>query len=245
MSKIPLARTLLAASLSLFILALSVPIPLSGAPAKKVAKTKQVKVGDNVILEIKGTEKRVIVKAKVCLREGALEGLLTRAMAKEHEYVLASDCDARHIHTALLLAGAKNGSPVSFFPKFKAPTGSTVKVTLRYKEKGKVKTVPASSWVRNHKTKKVLDRNWVFAGSRFVKNPVKGKPTIYLANHGDLICLVNIETALLDLPVASPKKFDSRIYEAYTARIPPKGTAVDVILEPVPDKKKEKPKKKK
>jgi hypothetical protein len=238
-----LGRSPGAAALYLLVLALSASGPgVGAAPGKDKPVVKEVKVGANVILQIKGKEKRVIVKAKVCLREGPLEGLLTRSMAKEHEYILASDCDARHIHTALVLAGAKPGSPVAFLPKFKAPSGTTIKVTLRYKEKGKVKTVPASDWVREGKTKKVLDKKWVFAGSRFVKNPDKDKPPIYIANHGDLICLVNIESAMLDLPTASPKKLDARIYQANTPKIPANGTEVDVILEPVPDKK-AKPKK--
>lgn len=42
---------------------------------------------------------------------------------------------------------------------------------------------------------------------------------------------------MLDLPVRSPKKFDERAFHAHTERIPATGTAVDVFLEPVPEKK--------
>ncbi len=45
---------------------------------------------------------------------------------------------------------------------------------------------------------------------------------------------------MLDLPVKSPKSIDDRIWEANTDRIPPMGTAVDIILEVVPDKKDDK-----
>ncbi len=230
-----------AAMLALFALALPIiehSSNVTGAPARKPA-VKTVQVGNNVTLEIAGTERRVIVKAIVVLREGQLEGLLTRTMAKEHEYVLASDCDARHVHLALELAGAKKGSPVTFVPKYTAAHGTSIRVTLRYKKDGKVIAVPAKDWVREHKSKKALDMDWVFAGSRFVPNPEgKDKPPIYFANHGDLICLCNMETAMMDLPVKSPKKFDSRTYEAFTDRIPAKDTPVDVILEVVPAKKK-------
>jgi len=38
---------------------------------------------------------------------------------------------------------------------------------------------------------------------------------------------------MLDLPVPSPKKFDARLYEANTEKIPALNTPVEVILEPV------------
>jgi hypothetical protein len=217
-----------------------------GAPVTKPAKPKVVKIGDNVYLEIDGKQRRVIVKAKICLREGRLEGLLTRTMAKEHEYLLAADCDARHIHTALVTAGAKPGSPVVFAPKYKAAHGTPIKVSLRYEvedkktKKKKTVTVRAQEWIREAKSKKKLDKEWVFGGSKFIPNTDKEKPPIYIANHGDLICTVNMESAMLDLPVASPKTFEARLFEAVKDKIPDKDTEVEVILEPVPDKKKDK-----
>src|SRR5438045_1213970 len=77
--------------------------------ASRGAAAKRVLVGPNVVLEIDGASRRVVVTSKVCLRKGPLEGLLTRAKKKEHEYVQAADIDARHLHTALTLAGAKAG----------------------------------------------------------------------------------------------------------------------------------------
>jgi hypothetical protein len=214
------------------------------APPKetKTAEAKRAAIGKNVIFEKQGEQRRVLVQATVCLRQGPLEGLLTRKQAKEHEYILAADCDARHIHYALTLAGAKEGSPVKFEPKYQPATGSAVSITLQYEEKGKTITVPASKWIRNSKTKKDLDVNWVFAGSQFAVDPTdKQKPPMYQANHGDIICVCNIEDAMLDLPVESTKSFDDRVWEANSDRIPPIDTKVTVILEPVPDK--DKPKK--
>jgi hypothetical protein len=201
-------------------------------PVPKAIVPKRVELAKNVFLEVEGDKRRVIVKSTVVLREGQLEGLLTRANAKEHEYILAADCDARHIHTALIAAGAKPGSPVVLFPAYKAATGPKIKVSLRYQKAGKLVTVPAQSWVREHKSKKAMELDWIFGGSRFVDHPDgPAKPKIYVANHGDLICLCNIDTAMLDLPIESPKKFDARLYEAHTERIPPKDTPVELILE--------------
>jgi len=135
---------------------------------------------------------------------------------------------------------------VQYQPKFKAPTGPTVKVSVQWEEKGKLRTEPAQKWVMNGTTKKELNSDWVFAGSRFVKNFDEGKPDYYLANDGDVICVANFESALLDLPFNSSKADAERSFVAFTERIPPKDTKVSLILEPVLDKKEPKaPEKKK
>ena len=210
--------------------ALSRPAP----PAEPTRK----EIGKNVFFEVHGKQRRVIVRAAVCLREGQLEGLLCRKGTKEHEYVLAADADARHIHAALLAAGATPGSPVRFRPKYAPASGTTIRVSLQYQKDGKTVTLPARQWVRVAKEKKDLDRDWVFGGSVFVRDPEdKNKPPVYLANRGDVICVCNMDTAMLDLPVRSPKKFDERAFHAHTERIPATGTAVEVVFEPVLAKK--------
>jgi hypothetical protein len=201
------------------------------------AMPKRVTLWRNVVLEVEGDKRRVIISAKVCLRTGPLEGLLTRTKKKEHEYILAADIDARDVHKVLILAKAKEGSPVVFEPKYKPATGTSIKVSLRYQKGGKTVTVPAREWIRNVKSRKDLDKDWVFAGSRFVPNPLNANKPDYIANHGDIICTCNMESALLDLPVPSPKRFDARIWEAHTERIPELDTKVEVILEPIPEAK--------
>jgi hypothetical protein len=206
---------------------------------EKVAEAKKVLVGPNVHLEVQGKERRVLVSGAVCLREGQLEQFLTRKGTKEHEAIVAADVDARDIHQALLLAGAAEGKPVQFRPAYKAATGQTVRISVRYQDKGKLVTVPARSWVKDARTGKDLNSDWVFAGSQLVENPLDPKsPAIYLANDGDVICVSNFETALLDLPIKSPKDNDELIYVAHTDRIPPLETKVVVVLEPVPAPKK-------
>ena len=212
-------------------------------PKPKPPAGKKVRVGDNVYLEVTGTRRRVLVTAEVCLRKGPLEQLLTRKNKKEHEAILSAALDARKIHEALVLANAKEGEPVRYLPKFRPPSGTSIKVTLVYEDKqGVKKTVNARSWLKNTKTAKQLDCDWVFAGSMLVENPFdKTAPKEYLANEGDIICVSNFESALLDVPIKSSKDDADRGYEAWEDRIPPVGTEVTVILEPVLV---EKPKKK-
>lgn len=211
--------------------------PKPAAAPRKEARRAQV--GDHVYLEVLPDSRRVVIEAEVCLREGALEQLLTRKNKKEHEAILAAWIDARKVHEALLLAGAKEGSPVRWQPQYRAPEGTPVRISLVYEDNGKKKTVPARSWIRHRKTKKELASDWVFAGSVLLENPLeKNGVKHYLANDGDVICIANFEGAALDLPMLSSKDNDDHGYEAWTERIPPVGTAVTVILEPVlPTKK--------
>jgi hypothetical protein len=208
----------------------------------KAVEVKKVPAGKNVWVEVEDKKvKRVGVQAEVCLQKGQLEQLMCRKHTKEHEAILAADADARDIHKALIAAGAEPGAPVQFDPKYVPARGQTIKVMLRYEEKGKTVTVPARSWVRNAKDGKELNVDWVFAGSRFIKNPLDpDKPPLYLANDGDVICVSNFDTAMLDLPIASPKDNSDLIFEAFSERVPPVGTKVTVLLEPVADAKKKK-----
>ncbi len=215
-------------------------------PAKnQPGEPRKGAVGKNVWLETDGKQRRVIVKAEVCLREGNLEHLMCRAGTKEHEAILHADVDARDIHAALLATGAKVGSTVKYTEdgKIIPPTGTRIKITLTYEDKDKKKTisVPAQNWVRDNKTKKHLTHDWVFAGSFLFQNPLEPeKPPLYAANSGDVICVSNFQEAMLDLPINSSKNNAELEFEAFTERIPPLGTPVTVVLEPMPEAKKDK-----
>ena len=217
-------------------------VPGGEKPAGDTVKAPEAKkslIGKNVWLETQGKQRRVLISSTVCLREGPLEQLLTRKEKKEHEAILSADADCRHMHAALLAAGAEPGSTVKFQPTYVPATGQHIKVTLQYEDKGKKFIIPAQQWVRNQKTGKDLDVDWVFAGSQLVENPLDPKaPAIYLANDGDVICVSNFEGALLDLPINSPKDNSELAWEANTERIPPKGTPVVIVLEPIPNKDK-------
>jgi len=204
------------------------PMPLPG-----------VQVGKNVSLEVNGDSRRVLINAVVCFRMGMLEQFLCRAGTKEHESILAADIDARQVHAALIAAGAEPGSPVKFRPEYAPARGTVIKVFVQYEDKGKTIKVPAQHWVRNLKTRKELQHDWVFAGSLLFENQNDPKaPPLYAANDGDVICVANFESAMLDLPISSSADNEDLDFEAFTERIPPEGTNVMVILEPVLPKKK-------
>jgi hypothetical protein len=212
------------------------------APAKaKEPERKALNKKGTLFLEVMPDGKRrVLIESTVCLREGQLEQLLTRKQTKEHEAILTADVDGEQVHAALLAAGAKAGTTVQYQPTYKPATGTTIKIMLRYQKDGKTVTVPAREWVRNAKSRKDLDSDWVFAGSLFVPDPLdKNVPPTYAANGGDLICVSNFPTAMLDLPINSPKDNSDLSFEAHTERIPELKTKVTLVLEPVEDKKDE------
>ena len=51
-----------------------------------------------------------------------------------------------------------------------------------------------------------------------------------------MICVCNMDDAMLDLPIPSPKVLADRNYEANPDHIPPLDTKVEIIFDVVPDK---------
>ena len=190
-------------------------------------------------------EMRVLVVTEVCLREGLLEVLLCKQRTKEHESILRVDLDPRYIHAALVATGAKVGSPVQFVnPKsgdleYKPASGQKIRVSVHYRRDGELHTHPAQEWVLDKKAKKPMAYDWVFAGSRFIRNPdaPKDDPEYYSANNGEVICLSNFVDSMLDLPVEVSKDEVDLHFEPITAKIPPLKSKVWLILEPIAEKK--------
>jgi hypothetical protein len=95
-------------------------------------------------------DKRLLLKAKVVLREGILEMFLCKAQTKEHESILSIDSDAFIIHAGLQVLGAEPGSPVRFDEKFHPPTGPRIDIWVSWTDaEGKEHREKAQSWVRN------------------------------------------------------------------------------------------------
>jgi hypothetical protein len=175
------------------------------------------------------SKKELIIRARVALRDGYLEHLLCLERTKEHESVLATEAAPRMIHAGLILVAGDPGHPVRYRPEFSAPDGPPVAIELRWEQDGKTHTADARTWVQDDKTKKALDSHWVFAGSEVFKDPESGR-VIYGADSGDLITVANFPSAILDLPIASSNSDAERVYVAFTAHIPPRGTPVTMVL---------------
>ena len=93
--------------------------------------------------------KRLLLRARVVLRDGYLEHLMCSKGTKEHEAILATDAVPNLIHAGLLLTGAVPGHPVQFVPKFEPPTGSAIAIELLWTQDGKPHKSDARQWVKD------------------------------------------------------------------------------------------------
>ena len=179
----------------------------------------------------------VVVDGAICLREGQLEMFACPKGTKEHEAIVAIDCPAQFLHAALLSVGAQSGNTVSYEPEYKPASGTIIDVYLLWKSAdGKKHQTRAQNWVRYLKTGKAMPYDWVFAGSGFYTDKSTGKRH-YMADAGDMICVSNFNTAMLDLPIQSSAAAAGLLFTAYNKRIPPLRTPVRIVLIPRPSEK--------
>lgn len=183
-------------------------------------------------------KRHVVVDGSVCLREGQLEMFACPKGTKEHEAIVAIDCPAQFLHAALLSVGAQSGNTVSYEPEYKPASGTIIDIYLLWKSAdGKKHQTRAQNWVRYLKTGKAMPYEWVFAGSGFYTDESTGKRH-YMADAGDMICVSNFNTAMLDLPIQSSAAAAGLLFTAYKKRIPPLRTPVRLVLIPRPAEKK-------
>lgn len=214
--------------------------PAEAAPPEEIRPLVD-RVGDLELLHPKypawfdKKEKAVVLVGEVCQTRAPLELFACLRGSKEHESVVVVDTKAYVVHAGLIAAGAEPGNPVQFYPEYIAATGPEVEITVRWKDSnGKLHTARAQEWVRNVKTEKAMEEPWVFAGSQFVRDE-ETKLEYYRGDtEGDLICVSNFPSAVLDVPVQSSDSDSALLFEAYTEHIPPRGTPVTLVLKPKP-----------
>ncbi|QDT69137.1 hypothetical protein MalM25_20650 [Planctomycetes bacterium MalM25] len=174
----------------------------------------------------------VHVDGRVTLRQGVLEMFACPAGTKEHESIVGVDAAAELLHVALLAVGAEPGAPVQFHPEYVPPRGTVIEVRVHWQEGEEKRSADAQEWIRRTDTGAVMKLPFVFAGSRRWTDP-ESKKTHYAAQAGDLICVSNFTSAMLDVPVASTDANDGLLFEPFTERIPPVDTPVRLSLRPV------------
>lgn len=177
-------------------------------------------------------KRAVIVGGQICLRRGALEMFACPRRTKEHESIVAAASKSRFVHAALLAMGAKVGKPVQFQPEYQPASGTVIDVYVLWKDdQGKTRAARAQQWIRDWKTKKAMQQDWVFAGSEFWVDQTSGEKR-YSADSGEMVCLSNFSTAMLDIPVESTQSDGALLFEAFTERIPPLRSEVRMVLVP-------------
>jgi hypothetical protein len=194
------------------------------------------KLTDNIYIDSKN--KWVVLDGEIVLRKGPpLEMFACLKNTKEHESIVAVAVKAFQVHSALLAVGAKQGTPVQFQPEYKPAKGEEIEIRILWTDaKGKTHQARAQDWIRDIKTKKPMAHPFIFAGSGFWTDDETGERH-YMAEGGELICVSNFSSAMLDLPVASSASTDSLLFEAFSDHIPAEGTKVRLVLMPKEQKK--------
>ena len=178
-------------------------------------------------------KKLVMVDGRIVLNRGLLEMFACPRNTKEHESIVAVYCKAFVIHAGLLAVGAETGTPVQFGETVIPPTGTEIDIFVEWKDKdGKMQRVKAQTWMRDANTQQEMDLPWVFAGSMFVQNEVNGTAQ-YLAEDGDLVCVANFGSAMLDVPAEVSNNNGSLLFECIPDRIPALGWPVRLVFDPV------------
>lgn len=200
--------------------------PLVDAPANLK------RLSPDQLVWVDPVKKQVVLQGEVCKAGYPLEFFATYSN-RSYEAVVAVNVKPSIVHAGLLAVGAEPGHPARFQPEFVPPTGTEIAIEVRWKNAdGKLESAPAQHWIRNIKTRKELDKNWVFAGSSFVTDKETGKE-YYQADSGELICVLSLPNAMLDLPVQGYGAIEARSYEAFEEHLPPQGTPITLILKPI------------
>ena len=188
-------------------------------------------------LQLDLRRRRIVIEAEVCAPQYMLEFLLCRRGTKEYESLLATDARAGDVHAALLALGLRPGKPGRWSgdeqtAKFLPPAGAEVAVTLRWTGPQGPQEVPAGQWLAGASGKPARSpQAWVFVGSQVLPD---GQYLADLATDGGIVAVGNVPSAVLDGPFVSGTALEAREFVADPKAVPPPGTAVQVILTPLP-----------
>jgi hypothetical protein len=239
------------------------PAPANGPPAgnpREIPADLRAAVGK---LEMPGVkinldEWCVDVDSRVSLREGLLELIACVKDTKEHESIIAIEAKPSHVHTALLLLGAKPGSPASQQPiddemtdfRFIPPSGSPVDVFLVIPApEGKQVELPISDFIKaaddqdasvepaaEDQRARFPTHTFLFAGSTLVGEG--DGPRHYLCDtEGNVISISTFGDELLCLPGFHEQANDALMWQVDGARLPEIDGKVILRLRPSDGKK--------
>lgn len=183
-------------------------------------------------------QKRLIsIDAQVSVQQGLLEFLLCRKGTRDYESLLTTSVPPSALHAALLSLGLSPGrhaqtlNQVGHEGIFMPPDGPRLEISVQYQDAaGAEHTEPATFWMKASATGKAAGpTQWVFTGSQMLEN---GR---YLADvEGLHITTANFPEAVVDVPFRSTDKNAFLEFVANDAAVPPPGTPVKLLIQPIP-----------
>ena len=172
----------------------------------------------------------VSVPAKVNMRGGVLEYVLTTEAGKAHEALLTTTASPKDLHLACLLLGMKGG-PVTGKAGSEmtlTPSGS-VRITVSWETNGPPVVLPLAALLRlaaggpESESTPMADGPWYYNGSRFY-----GAGGFAAEAEGSFISLIRDDAALLNYP--GPSRDNDNTHVPNPAALPPAGAPVTVTL---------------
>ena len=196
-------------------------------------------------------ERCIDVNATVCLHEGLLELVACTKGSKEHESILSIAARPMHIHAAMLLIGAKPGTPAMRKARDEArtrwvsvePAGDPISVSLVFPDsKGKPQEHPISKFISPAQpdeivgvlTKKKLETfpaSFLFAGSHLVEDG-PGPKKYVCEQSGNVISISTFGDELLCLPGIHGHQNDGLSWQVNPEGLPKIGKRVILRLRP-------------
>lgn len=197
-------------------------------------------------IRVNRVDRAVEFDAVAVLRTGFLEEYVCTVGTREHESLFAFDGKASEIHAALLLAGLEPGAPGrwrtaaandgEFALERVPPTGAPVAVSVLLPDGREltldhfVRAAPLPGAAAA--VGQVPPREFVFAGSRFVRSRRTAEERYAADGSGSLIGLVTFgdETIGPVEVIADQASVSEPLWEAFTERMPDPGTKVRVRI---------------
>lgn len=189
----------------------------------------------------------VDIEAVVALNNGMLELIACKAGSKEHESIVSTEAKPSHIHTALLLLGAKAGNPahgelISKEPlkwRHIPPSGDEVDLYLVIKRDGKEREMGIQKFIKRFQRKPsdtpvdltFPTNTFLFAGSKLIEREGK-KPQYVCDSTGNIISIATFGDELLCLPDIHDHANASLVWEVNDKDLPPLGEKVTLRLVP-------------
>lgn len=171
----------------------------------------------------------VEVGAVVVLRQGLLELVACSPNTREHESILRVAARPHDIYNALGLIGLVPGKPVrrdAGSDRWLPPTGSPLRIEVRYRDHDEEKTVPVERWLlESDKSQIPGPLPWVFAGSVRASDGTFGAD-----EEGTIVCVVDFSTAMIAVGALHTSSDDELWLAANTELIPPVGTRCTLMI---------------
>ncbi len=211
-------------------------------PEKKTPKRKGLFPG----LKMNFEQRSLDIESQICLDQGLLELVACTKDSKEHESIVVIDAKPKHIHTALLLLGAKPGNPALRKQVGETekrwvdipPRGDPIEVFLVIKNSKKEWVErPISEFIQpsdestdekfeKNSKKKKFEHSFVFSGSHYLSKEEK-----YICDlSGHVISISTFGDELLCLPEIQSRDAGLLQWKINSSYLPPKGTKVTLRL---------------